>query len=122
MKTHLVLSTATETVRIMPDCIICITSDGNYSNIVQTDNVIRMVTCQLGQIETMIHDQKVETENSRFIRIGKSLIVNSRYIYYINVQKQKLMLSDARTFTHDVSASKEALKQLKDYIEKEGKL
>ncbi|MCR5140219.1 MAG: LytTR family transcriptional regulator [Bacteroidaceae bacterium] len=121
MKSHLVISTANEIVRIMPDSIICITSDGNYSNIVQTDSTIRMVTCQLGQIETMIHDQKIETDSSRFIRIGKSLIVNSRYIYYINIQKQKLLLSDARTFTHDFSASKEALKQLKDYLEKEEK-
>lgn len=120
MKTHLTISTANEIVRIMPDSIVCITSDGNYSNLIQTDNVIRMVTCQLGQIENMIHEQRIETESSRFIRIGKSLIVNSRYIYFISVTKQKLVLSDARTFTHDVSASKEALKQLKDYLEKEG--
>lgn len=121
MKTHLTISTANEIVRILPDSIVCITSDGNYSNLIQVDNVIRLVTCQLGQIESMIHDQRIETERSRFIRIGKSLIVNSRYIYYINVSKQKLILSDARTFTHDVSASREALKQLKDYLEKEGK-
>ena len=121
MKTHLTISTANEIVRILPDSIVCITSDGNYSNLIQADNVIRMVTCQLGQIENMIHEQRIETERSRFIRIGKSLIVNSRYIYYINVTKQKLILSDARTFTHDVSASREALKQLKEYLEKEGK-
>ncbi len=121
MKTHLTISTANEIVRILPDSIVCITSDGNYSNLIQVDNVIRMVTCQLGQIESMIHDQRIETERSHFIRIGKSLIVNSRYIYYINVSRQKLILSDARTFTHDVSASREALKQLKDYLEKEGK-
>lgn len=121
MKTHLTISTANEIVRILPDSIVCITSDGNYSNLIQADNVIRMVTCQLGQIESMIHEQRIETERSRFIRIGKSLIVNSQYIYYINVPRQKLILSDARTFTHDVSASREALKQLKDYLEKEGK-
>ena len=56
-----------------------------------------------------------------FIRIGKSLIINRSYIYYINVPKQKLILSDVATFNHTVVASKEALKQLKELLEKEVK-
>ena len=56
-----------------------------------------------------------------FIRIGKSLIINRSYIYYINVPKQKLILSDVATFNHTVAASKEALKQLKELLEKEVK-
>ena len=53
------------------------------------------------------------------IRIGKSLIINRNYVYYINIPKQKLTLSDAATFSHTVVASKEALKQLKELLEKE---
>jgi hypothetical protein len=34
------------------------------------------------------------------------------------VTRQKLTLSDVRTFSHTVTASKEALKQLKEEIEK----
>lgn len=119
MKSHLVISTATEMVRIRPESIVYVVSDGNYSNIVQADSHIRMVTYQLGQIVKMIEEQQVETELSRFIRIGKSLIVNSRYVYYINVTRQKLTISDGRTFSYDLSASKDALKSLKDYLEKE---
>lgn len=106
-------------VRIRPESIVYVVSDGNYSNIVQADSHIRMVTYQLGQIVKMIEEQQVETELSRFIRIGKSLIVNSRYVYYINVTRQKLTISDGRTFSYDLSASKDALKSLKDYLEKE---
>ena len=54
-----------------------------------------------------------------FIRIGKSLIINRNYIYYINIPKQQLVLSDARTVSHRVSASKDALRQLKELVEKE---
>ncbi len=61
------------------------------------------------------------SEGYIFIRIGKSLIINRSYIYYINVPKQKLMLSDVATFSHTVTASREALKQLKELLEKEAK-
>lgn len=60
-------------------------------------------------------------EGNIFIRIGKSLIINRSYIYYINVPKQKLVLSDVETVNHTVTASREALKQLKEFLEKEGR-
>ena len=43
----------------------------------------------------------------------------SEYISYINPARQKLILSDCRTFKRETTASREALKALKDYIEKE---
>ena len=87
---------------------------------VQTDNETRLLTFQLGQIELMIHDQ-LGSDGNLFIRIGRGLIINRNYIYYINIQGQKLILSDNNRFTHTVSASKDALKHLKDLIEKEAK-
>lgn len=117
---YLIISTSNDLVRIAPDSIVHITSDGNYSTLVQTDGELRMLSYQLGQIEKMIANQ-LGSEGSMFIRIGKSLIINRSYIYYINVVKQKLVLSDTKTFSHSVAASKEALKQLKELLEKEVK-
>ena len=114
------MTTSNDLVRIAPDCIIYIASDGNYSTLVQTDGEIRMLSYQLGQIEKMIATQ-LGAEGNMFIRIGKSLIINRSYIYYINVPKQKLILSDIATFNHTVAASKEALKQLKELLEGEAK-
>ena len=79
-----------------------------------------MVSYQLGQIEKVISSQ-LGREGAVFIRIGKSLIINRSYIYYINIPKQKLILSDVNTFNHTVTASKEALKQLKELLEKEAR-
>lgn len=121
MKKQLVISTSIDLVRIAPERIIYIASDGNYSTLMQTDGEVRMLTFQLGQIERMIADQ-LGSEGNNFIRIGKSLIINRSYIYYINVPKQKLTLSDVASFSHTVAASKEALKQLKELIEKEATL
>ena len=119
-KKHLIISTTNDLVRISPERIVFISSDGNYCNLVQTDNETRMLTFQLGQVENMIREQ-LGTDGNLFIRIGRGLIINRNYIYYINIQSQKLILSDVSRFTHTVSASKEALKQLKDLIEKEAK-
>ena len=79
---------------------------------------MRMLSYQLGQIEKMISSQ-LGSDGNIFIRIGKSLIINRSYIYYINISKQKLTLSDIASFNHTVTASKEALKQLKELIEKD---
>ena len=120
MTKQLIISTSNDLVRIAPDRIVCVSSDGNYSTLVQADGEMRMLSFQLGQIEKMIALQ-LGSEGNSFIRIGKSLIINRSYIYYINVPKQKLVLSDVTTFSHTVTASREALKQLKELLEKEVK-
>ena len=120
MKKQLVISTSIDLVCRAPERIVYISSDGNYSTLVQTDNEARMLSYQLGQIEKMISSQ-LGNEGNIFIRIGKSLIINRSYIYYLTIPKQKLILSDVASFNHTVTASKEALKQLKELLEKEVK-
>ena len=120
MKKHLIIPTSIDLVRIAPDKIVYIASDGNYSTLVQTDNEMRMLSYQLGQIEKMISSQ-LGSDGNVFIRIGKCLIINRSYIYYINIPKQILVLSDVLSFSYTVTASKGALKQLKELLDKEDK-
>lgn len=103
---------------MLSDTVVYITADGNYSVISLTDGENFVLTLQLGQIERRIAEM-LERDDNRFIRIGKSLIVNSDFIVFINPVRQKMILSDCRTFHHEVSASKEALKALKELLEKE---
>lgn len=76
-----------------------------------------LFTINLGTFEKII-ERQLDSEAMIFIRLGKSLIINSNYIYYINVTKQQLILSDT-SFTEKftLSASKEALKTLKNLLE-----
>jgi DNA-binding LytR/AlgR family response regulator len=74
----------------------------------------------LGDIEKLI-DQQLGNVNKTFVRIGRGLIINCSYIYCINITKQRLILSDCRGVSHTVTASREALKQLKELLEKEAK-
>ena len=80
-KRPLIIPTSIDLVRIAPERIVYISSDGNYSTLVQVDGEMRMLSFQLGQIEKMIADQ-LGREGNTFIRIGKSLIINRSYIYY----------------------------------------
>ena len=110
-------STASEFLRVPAGAVVYIKADGNYSSIITADSAEHVLTLQIGQIERRIAAM-AEAGDRRFIRIGKSLIVNSDFISFINVARQKLVLSDCHTFSYDLSASREALRTLKDVLEK----
>lgn len=114
---YLMISTATEMVRLREECIVCITSDGNYSHIFAIGGETFIVSSQLGQIEQLIGEQ-LHSSYGFFIRIGRSLIINMRYLCYINISKHKLYLIDSTGRKHVQSASREALVQLKSITEK----
>ena len=117
MEHTLILSNVNELVRIKPERIVFISSDGNYSTLTLHDRSEQVVTFNLSRMQKLMEEQ-LHNEASLFIRIGKSLIINRYYIYKINLTKQILVLADMNidgTFT--LSASKEALKQLKTYME-----
>ena len=118
LNTHLVISTSSELLRVAAKHIIYISSNGNYSHLLFTGGEMRMVTFQLGQIEKMISEQ-LPALGKNFVRIGKSLIVNVDNVFLINIARQQLVLSDGLQNRYTLSASKEALKALKDYIERE---
>lgn len=118
MSRYLIISTSIDLVRIALDGIVYAISEGNYATIVLTDGEQRLVTCQLGTIERLIGEQLNE-KNSSFIRIGRSLIVNREYIHYIHPTRQQLILTDGQHPCHTLSASKDALRQLKELIEQD---
>lgn len=119
MKKQIIISTTNELVRVLPERIVYISSDGNYSTMVLHDKTDHLFTFNLSHFQKLI-EQQLKEEACRFIRIGKSLIINRDYIYRINLTKQQLVMSDmALNQAFVLSASKEALKQLKQLLEKE---
>ncbi|MBD5213667.1 MAG: LytTR family transcriptional regulator [Bacteroidales bacterium] len=112
----LLFATSSELIRVPARSLVCVRADGNYSAVRLADGSEYYLTMQLGQIERRIAEQSGADDNE-FIRIGKSLIVNRAFIVYINHTRQKLVLSDGRTFRFEESASREALRSLREYIE-----
>ena len=113
---HIVISKGTEFLRVPSDRLMYVSSDGNYSNVVTLDGEKRLVSLQLGQIEDLIGDQ-LGDHGGNFLRLGRSLIINVDYIYFIDIAKQQLILSDCAGSKHDLTASREVLTKLKAYME-----
>ncbi len=116
MTKFIVISTNTELLRVPSDRLMFITSEGNYSKVYTQDGHYRLVAYQLGQLEDMIGEQLGEEETT-FIRIGKSLIVNRDYIYLIDVSEQVIIVSDCHGQYHTLQASRKALTQIKVLLE-----
>ncbi len=117
MQKYLIITNSNELVRVSTNRVVYINSDGNYSTLVLTNGDEKVFSFNLAAFQKLI-EQQLQSDAQIFIRIGKSLIINRTYIHYINISKQQLVLSDKsfnQSFT--LSASKEALKQLKTVLE-----
>lgn len=112
----IVISKGTELLRIPADRLVYISAAGNYSEVVTLDNRRRIVSFQLGQLEDMIADQ-LGDDGSNFIRLGRGLIINLDFVYWVDVAKQSLILSDCAHCYHELGASREVLLKLKSYID-----
>ena len=119
----LIISNSNELVRVRPERIVYVESDGNYSTMVLHDKTKQIFTMNLAHCQQLMEEQ-LGKDAMTFIRIGKQLIVNRAYIFKINPNKQQLIMSDMDVnIAFDLQASKEALKQLKALLEsEEGKL
>ena len=122
----IIISNANELVRLRAERVVYIKSDGNYSTLVLHDKTEHVFTMNLAHCQELIEEQ-LGKEAETFIRIGKQLIINRAYIFKINPTKQQLIMSNMEVNQAiELQASKEALKQLKVYLEstigKEAKL
>lgn len=118
MSDYLTIVNTNEMLRISAESLVYVDSFGNYSDIHTHDGEKCTVTLQLGNIEELIHRQ-FKSNDIKFVRIGKSLIINLNYLHYLNPSKRQMVLSDNSTFKVSLEASKEALRQLKRLIETE---
>lgn len=111
------ISTSTELVRVATDEIVFVRADGNYSDLVLTNGKSRKMTFQLHFFDEVFQ----QLQNNVFVRVGRSLIVNKRYIHVINLTDQMLVFSgqQIKCDIKPINVSREALKQLKELLENE---
>ena len=122
------ISTSTELVRVATDEIVYVRADGNYSDLVLTNGQRRKMTFQLHFFDEVFQ----QLQNNMFVRVGRSLIVNKRFIYVINLTEQQLILSGGdlkepivfygqskADSPQHISLAREGLRQLKELLENE---
>lgn len=121
------ISTSTELVRVATDDIVYVHADGNYCDMMLTNGKSHKMTFQLVFFEKTF----LQLRNKIFVRVGRSLIVNKRFIYVINLVEQKIILTggDMREQVvfhggegesnnyQKIPLSRETLKQLKELLE-----
>ena len=90
---EIIISNTNELVRVKPERVVYVESDGNYSTMVLHDKTKHMFTMNLAHCQQLIEKQ-LGKEAETFIRIGKQLIVNRTYIFKININQQKLIINE----------------------------
>ena len=114
---EIIISNTNELVRVKPERVVYVESDGNCSTMVLHDKTEHVFTMNLAHCQQLIEKQ-LGKDAEIFIRIGKQLIINRGYIFKININRQQLVMADmALNEAFTLQASKEALKQLKAYLE-----
>ena len=91
MSKNIIISNQNELVRMRPERVVYVASDGNYSTFVLHDKTEHVFTMNLARSMEVMEEQ-LGKEASTFIRIGKSLIVNRVYIFKVNVNRQQLWM------------------------------
>lgn len=111
----LFFSSRDELIKIKVSNIMYFEADGNYTNIVLTNKLKASVCMNLSAMERVLAD-KLKENVAVFARIGKSYILNLGYVYQLNIQRKRLVMSDYQDSTYSLELSKLALKKLKEMI------
>lgn len=120
-QTHFILSQHNFLIRVVASDIAYVSSDGSYSTMVLIDGRKHVFSFNLLAFEKQLESQ-FGFDSHVFIRLGKGLIINSEYIYFINLTSQELILSSSLTSeSFTLKASRDSLKSLKSMIEDNAK-
>lgn len=112
-------NTRDELTAIDSENIAVIQANGNYSKIVTIYRKEIMLTSGITKVEQVL--KIVNDTKSRFVRVGRSLVVNHSYLQKIDLIKQQMVLS-CQGNEIKINVSKKTLKVYKDAIAKSIKI
>lgn len=112
-------NTRDELTAVDSENIAVIQANGNYSKIVTIYRKEIMLTSGISKVEEVL--KSVNDARSRFVRIGRSLVVNHSYLQKIDLIKQQMVLS-CQGNEIKINVSKKTLKVYKDAIAKSIKI
>jgi len=110
--TKLYFDSRDELTCINPDLVAVVQANGNYSRVLyitKREIVLTQGITKMGEILKMYNSQ-----TNRFVRLGRSIIVNHFYLQKIDVLKQQLILSDGNKNDIRITIPKQILKTYKN--------
>ena len=114
MNTKLTLNTRDELLVIETEHVAYMQADGNYTQIQYMAGEKLMVSLGLAKMAALLAGLYPVGSHSPFYRLGRSLIVNQRYIQNISLPHQKMVLSDGEGHRRELTVYKAVLKEYKD--------
>lgn len=121
MNPKLTLNTRDELLVIDTERLAYMQADGNYTHIHFMAGDRLAVSLGLAKMEALLAGAFPAGTRSPFYRLGRSLIINQRYLQNISLPRQKLILADGDGHRHDLTVHKAVLKEYKDLITNKNK-
>ena len=115
----LFFNTRDERTVIDSEEIAVVQANGNYSKVLTIYRREIMLTSGISKVEQVLKNLK--EKKSKFVRVGRSLIVNHSFLQKIDLMKQVMVLSGQGNEIK-VNVSKKTLKIYKDAIAKSIKI
>lgn len=111
--TTLFFNTRDELIKVRLEKVAYFEADANYCHVYFVNGAKATLLTSLVNIEQLLAERFKDDKNI-FIRIGKRYIVNEKFIFRINIPRQRLTISDMDSpALMEISVSKDALKNLK---------
>lgn len=113
---NLCINSRDELIIIDLEKVAFLRAKGNYTELMYIEGQSMLLTLGLSRLETMIRDSMPKDRPGIFARMGRSLIINQRFLTRISILNQKLVLSDRGKNSYSLSVPKELLKGYKKAI------
>lgn len=107
-----------ELIMLLVDNIAYILADGNYTKIVYITGMQVILSIGITKVEKIISDSYPSSSVCPFVRLGRSVVINQRYLYNINLLKHRLQLTDGEHDCLTLQMPKQILKDYKTLITK----
>ena len=114
----LIIKNKSEVLYLQLDDILYVEADGNYSNIYLADgSMINSLSYQRAEIAKLMNEQLTDEERAPFVMLGRSYMINTKYVLRIQPTRQILTFCTNRFGTCTKTSIKASTKALDTLIE-----
>ena len=107
-----------ELIVLETDEIAYVKANSNYSEVHFMKGGKKILAIVLSKMEALIAAAYSDASDSPFARVGRSLLINQKYLVHIDMIRKTLQLDDYNGHTYCLSVSKTPLKEYKNRFSK----
>lgn len=113
---YLCLNSRDELLIIDINKIAYLQADGNYTRLTYIGSQRLCLSMSISKVEKMIAGAVPKSSPGSFIRLGRSLIINQKYLTSISTTKQRVVLSDGCTNVYSLPVPKDLAREYKNKV------